>query len=356
MKLRIDSEMLKKLYKVFKTGKDGAVNAVFTALEAGHVTAEIFDGIKFIKAAFDAKVEVPGRLTFPAKYLNLFSLFEGEATISLAQKKIVIQDGIRAFNVPIVAAEEIGGIPEGTPAGSITVSLSELKGLIKKVMFATGSADDYSFDCIKFAFGDDIEAVGCDRRAVAIAKMPQGSPYKGSFLFPREGLDVISRLDGDMATLTIYASGMGISVEGEIMFDVYIPQRAGKFPAYKDLLGFQPKTMMICSQDELVSVLEDMKRISEEVAISFAVSNFAKQPPRFRAHDDKNAAAIRALKSDWEGEELKIKVNARMLALAIENLSGPISFGFSNFMAPFSVRSGEEFVAILSVYSSAEAN
>lgn len=347
----VDADILKKLAKLFKPGKE-LHNLTFTA-EDGHASASMFDGIKYIKAAFDAKVETQGQVIFPSKYLSLFPIFEKEVSFTL-QKKISVKDGVRSFEIPLMTGIEPVGMPDLPSMGSITVSLADIKRLIKKVMFATGTEDDYDFDCIKLVFGDQIEAVGCDRRTLAVAHMPQGSPYRGDFLFPKEGLDVISRLEGDIATLTVYPTGMGISVGGELMVDIFLPQHAGKFPTYGELFEFEPKTTMTCQQADLVSVLEDVRRISDEVAISFSIHEFEKQQPRFRSSDAENAAAVRHIDGQWEGEDLKIKVNARTLAHCVENLNGPITFNFSNFMAPFMIRSGEDFSAILAPYTSAE--
>jgi DNA polymerase III sliding clamp (beta) subunit (PCNA family) len=348
---KVDAPTLKKLCRVFPAG-EYPISFHAHPGDPGHVCVSAYDGIKFIQGSFDAMVIEAGEVIFSSEYLDRAVRLEGPVTMRYLNEDITIKDDVRPFHIPLITPDGPYLMPENKmPLGSITIELDAIKTLIRRVRFATGVGEKSGFDCVLLEFGDFIRAVGCDKRTLAVAKVLQGSPYKGRFLLPKQGLDVISKLDGYMATLTLYGRGIGISVGGEVMFDIYIPERGATFPSYEEILKIPVNTTMRCSQEELMSVLSDMRLHSDEVSMTFTYASYAKQAPRFRARDDNGAHMERSC-GRWEGRDLKVKANARVIEQAVENISGTVTFGFSNDLGPFSISNDRnDYVAVLQSYA-----
>ena len=202
-------------------------------------------------------------------------------------------------------------------------------------------------------FGEFIKAVGRDDRTIAVAKVLQGSPYEGRFRLHKHGLDVISKLEGDLATLTIYERGIEIEVSGDVILNIYVTERSGSFGAYEEAMKIAVNTTMKCDRDELMSVLSDVRLHSDAVTIILRYNSLIKQQPRFRSRDENNAFVLRSLtKADWSGRELKIRTNARVLEQAIEHITGVVTFKFSNEIGRFTIQNeGNDYVALLPTYT-----
>ena len=351
MNFKVEAPILKSLCRVFHISEYPLAFDAHPG-DPGHVRVSAYDGAKFMQGSFDALVIEEGEVIFSSKYLDRVVRLEGTVTMRYLNEDIMIRDDLRPFHIPLMIPAGPYLMPENKrPLGSITIELDALKTLIRRVRFATGVGEKTGFDCVLLEFGDFIKAVGCDRRTLAVAKVLQGSPYKGRFLLPKQGLDVLSKLDGDMTTLTLYNGGIGLSVGGEVMFDIYIPERGAPFPSYEEILKIPVNTTMRCSQEELMSVLSDMRLHSEEVSIAFTYTSYAKQPPRFRARDDDGAHMERSC-GRWEGRDLKVKANARVIEHAIENISGTVTFRFSNDLGPFSISNDkDDYIAVLQTYA-----
>lgn len=353
MKFEVKSHLLKASGICKPSDAPVAIRAV---KEPPHVVLMTYDGVKFVQCSMDANVHEGGEVVFPAQYLGLLNVVEGVVSVRCSGS-MEIKDGVRSFRVTLQPSHE--GVCMSMPAveqlGSLTVELPKLQTLIKRVRFATGTAESQGFDRVLLGFGEEIRAVGCDRRSIAVARLLQGSPYKGEFLLPKEGLDVLGRLSGDLCTLTIYRSGVAVTVDGEVMFDIYVPEHSCKFPNVDESLDHAVNTTMKCDRDELYSVLRDTRAVSDKVNINLGYHGYVKQFPKFTSRDDNNAQAKRTLKkAEWDGEELRLQVNARVLMQAIEHLEGEVELRFLGHNGPYSVCSGDEFVALLLPYAAGE--
>jgi len=350
---KVDAQVLKKLCRVFHPG---IYSISFNSHSGGpgHVRVNAYDGATFMEAFFDAVVIDEGGSIFSAEYIDRLTRVDGEVVVRYEDGGITLRDGLRPFHIPCSVPEGPYLMPENINAkGSITIELSQLKRLFNRVRFATGMPKTGGFDLnyVLREFGEYIRAVGCDRRTLAIAKVLQGSPYQGRFLLPKLGVEVISRLDGDLAVLTIYDTGIGVEVVGDIIFSTYIPEHRGNFPGYLEILKFPVYTTMTCSHSELDSILADILLHSEILHMTFAYRSYAKLPPRFRARDGKGAHVER-IAGQWQGRDLKIRANARVTANAIEHISGRLTFRFSHDRGSFSIMNEEQdFIAVLQPYA-----
>jgi hypothetical protein len=54
----------------------------------------------------------------------------------------------------------------------------------------------------------------------------------------------------------------------------------------------------------------------------------------------------------WEGRDLKVKANARIIEQAVENISGDVTLRFSNDLGPFSISNDKnDYIAVLRTYA-----
>lgn len=354
MTLRVDAQILKKLCRIFHVA-DYAVSFKAHFGEPGLMTVCAYDGIKFMRAAFDALVSEEGEAILSARYLDRVERLEGEVIMRYLKDDVLLKDSVRPFHIPLVVPGGPYTMPENKKAkGTVTLALDDLKTLIRRVRFATGVMESANLDCVLLNFGECVEAVGCDRRTAAIAKIKQDDRYKGQFLLPKQASDVLGKLEGDTAVLTLYNGGIDIGVGGDVSFNIYVPERSGLFPSYQQMFETTANTTMVVPQGKLMSVLSDMRLHSDEMFLSFTYESYAKRPPRFRARD-LNGAHMERFAGKWHGRDMKLTVNARVLEQAVENISGEVTFRFANNGAAFSITSEDgNYVAILMPYAPSE--
>lgn len=359
MKLRVDALILKRLFKVFRPG-DYSLSFSAHLGDPGHVTACAYDGIKFIRATFDALVSEEGEAILSSKYLDRVERLEGEVLVRCFNEEFLLKDKLRPFYIPVVGPTGPYAMPENKVVeGIVSLTLDALKLLVRRVKFATGVMKSANLDCILFKFGGCIKAIGCDRRSVAVAKTEQTGVYEGQFILDKQAADVIGLLDGGKTTLTFYNGGgnieanrgIGIQVEGDITFHVYIPERSGSFVSYEGALSPSMNSTLVVKQPDMMSVIADMRLHSDEMEICLAYESYVKRAPRFKARDAEGAHMARYT-GTWEGNDIKLKVNARVIEQAIENISGEVTFGFSNHQGAYSIRAADgRYMAILKPYA-----
>lgn len=343
--------------KVFDCSKDYYVGISATN---GAVTLAAYDGVKHISCSSDAEVIQPGNAVVSAKSLALIEkCVYGAALFSIKGNKIVVTGPEGILSIPIIP-EPFPAMPPKKQAGSVTLEAARLKSAVKKVLFAAGiheAAGD--FNCLKVVAGSgDLSITACDKRTYAICRLPVGSPYQGVFFIPKDGLKVVQKIEGDMLTLTFCQGALGFSAVSNVAVDILIPEYAGgRFPSNGDMLGTIPKSELRCDASELASLLSAAVSVSEELAITFGYSSggYVKEPVRFRVSNPDGMAFERSPGFEWSGIEMKIKVNAKTLLNAVENLSGGVKLFFSGDLMPNLIKSDDgEFTAAIMTYSSAE--
>ncbi len=358
MKFSIDAGILRKVGRLLRVRKDDRETTLtFMAdQETQSVSILFFDGIKKVFISFSAEVGQPGEAKILNKYCPLFVCLEGIVTVMNQRGGILLTDGKSAVSIPVIRELEPIAPPSDTHIGTVTADLSEIKRLFKKVLFASSDEEvHYDYRAVFLECGTDyMRAVACDRRIMAMYSIAKGTPHTGNFRLPTSGASIVTEVEGDLATLSFYKNAIGISVSGEVMIDIYLPEYTHSFPDYKEVLRKDWKTFLRGSKEEFMAMLEG-PAISNELSISMGFKGYEKQPARFCLREPSGCSVEHFSNLQWSGEDLKIKVNRMSFKNAVKNADGQVIVGFSNDKSPLSVSSETgEYVCYLMPYSPAE--
>jgi hypothetical protein len=358
MKFSIGGGILRKTGRLLRVRKDdNETTLTFKAdLETQSVSVLFFDGIKRVFISFSAEVGQPGEAMILNKYCPLFAYMGEVVTVASYKKGVMLTDGKSSVSIPAVRGHICAAPPSDTHIGTVTADLSEIKKLFMKVLFASGDEEvRYDYRAVLLECGTDyMRTVACDRRIMAMYNIPKESPFTGSFRLPSSGASIVTEAEGDLATLSFYKNAIGISVSGELMIDVYLPEYANSFPDYREVLRRDWKTFLRGPRDEFMAMVEG-SALSNELSIIMGFRDYEKQPARFFLKDPSGCSVEHISKLKWSGEDLKIKVNRMSFRNAVKNAEGQIIVGFNNEKSPFSVSSETgDYVCYLMPYSPAE--
>lgn len=358
MKFSINGGFLRKAGRLLRMRKDdNETTLTFKAdEETQSVSVLFFDGIKKVFISFSAEVVHPGEAMILNKYCPLFACVGDVVTVMRQRSGITLTDGKSAVSIPVIKEYEVVAPPADTHIGSVTVDLSEIKKLFKRVLFASSDEEvHYDYRAIFLECGTDyMRAVACDRRIMAMYSISKGAPYTGNFRLPTSGASIVTEVEGDLATLSFYKNAIGISVSGEIMIDIYLPEYTHSFPDYKEVLRKDWKTFLRGSKEEFMAMLEG-PAISNELSIIMGFKGYEKQPSRFVLREPFGCCIEHISNLEWSGEDLKIKVNRMSFKNAVKNAEGQVIVGFNNDKSPLSVSSETgDYVCYIMPYSPAE--
>jgi len=318
----------------------------------GSLRLEASDGIKHLALFLTAEVDEDFDFIVPARYIPVLSNMNGDIIFSALKKHMRISDSSSTINIPFFEGNGPLRPAIGTPLGTVTTELNIVKDLFERALFAAGSEKNadhrFNYGCILLECNQDVvRAVGSDRRVIAISTIYKGSPYQGRFLLPKVGVRMIGKMDGDMLTMSFYDRAVGFTVDGEMSCELYIPEHNGVFPPYEDVT-VKGRTFLKGSRDEFLSVVSHMRKLSDKLQINMSYANYVKRPPRFSARDDFGVSMERFPDLRWEGDPLKIKVNASTFYGVIKHARGNVTVSFTNDMGPIRVE-GEDssYVAFL---------
>lgn len=354
MKFITDGKIMKNLQKIISPDKTD-VYAIRMETQKDHSQGTVkivaFDSKREITSTFSADVIEEGMVSFTSKFFRYLSAVEGDVTVTQRQNQIIIQNHTCIFKIPLVDHENIS-FQKRTPVGTATFELEEIKRLFKRIMFATGTDTDYKsilLDC-----KDDMVAVACDRRIIGLARLLKGSPYRGSFIMHREGVSAVTKLEGDMITLTFYDKAIGFSVTGDIMCDIVIPEYALCFPKYEEVIQVKGSTFLDGEKTSFLSALDMVREVSDELTIKMVHKEYVKQKPRFLSSNEGSSIEI-SPDLEWRGDDLKVKLNAKSLAAAIEQAEGIVTVSLGSDCSALSITDDQNtYLAVMLPFSPAE--
>ena len=363
MKCSIKSDLIKKALRILSPHESLRL-PVSLKVQSDSIVLKLFDGIKFTTLSFSADVEREGEVIFAARYLKYLDGISEDSVVLQKYKDYLSFKGVGEFKIPF-SSESEPCVPDTKPVGSVTTELPEFKGLFRKVAFAAGSdgtGDDmgYDFRCIMLECSDSLRAVATDQRVFAVASIPKGSLYRGTFNLPRAGVNALTKVGGEMITLSFFENAIGFSSSDiDMHCDIYIPESTMFLHKFEDILAVEGKTTLTGEKSVFQSVLSFMRKVDSyelEIRMDYG-SNYAKRQPRFYVRETEGAnAECYASGLDWKGEELKIKVNSKTLLDAIDRAEdGLVVICFTNDRAPYSLEDKTgRYKVILSSYSPAE--
>jgi len=364
MKFIVENALLKKVVRLLNFHEGPKKNVYPVSLSArksesiqGSVSISTLEGVKFVSIHFNAEVSAEGEALFPSKYLPYFDGESDVVRVTKTKRHLEIETHGH-YAIPHHRGE-VPELPQAEPRGSVTFELSEIKTLFNKVLFASGDDSDqrHNMKCILLDCSTDcIKAVGADRTVVAVSRLSKGSPYKGRFVLPKGGVETIGRLDGDMVTLTFYERAVAFSTCGEIMVDVHMPEFASPFPRYEETMDVNGNTFLYGEKPVLLSSIAAAKKTSADLTLTLKHLNYIKQMPKFFAREmDGGSHYCRRVPLEWTGDDIRIRVNAKTLAQAIEQTTGKVTVAFTYDIGRLSITGeGDDYRAVMVPYSPAE--
>ncbi len=362
MRFSIDGSVLKKLSRILGSVRNTdcavAVSAERVSAGGGSVTLRTMEDVKLVTLSVSADVPESGQATFPSRYLRLFEDQAGPVRFETARTGGLAIRGASTYAIPDYPGEPLQD-PRRQPAGSATFDLHEVKRMLRRVVFASGGEEQYNLDCVLLECrGSSIRASSCDRRILAQATMPKGSPFQGSFLLHKSAAGVISRLDGDLVTVTFYDSALQFSVSGEIMCDILTPEFTTAFPSFDAALAVETLTELHGDTERLMRAVADVRKLSNELTIHLSCHHqgYVKQKPRLSGREENGSSTVEAVADlAWEGAEIRVKVNARTFESALAQCGERVRVSFSSACGPLFVRDeDDEFLCVMMPYTVAE--
>ena len=357
---------MKKATKILGSVRNADCPVRLTAVKAegeGSLSINTVEDMKLITISLFASVMEEGTVTIPSRYLRILDDMEGQITIEKAKDCLAIK-GASSYSVPFYSGE-IAQMRESLPVGSVTFELREIKDLFRKVIFATGDDDEYGFDCILLECASDcIKAVCTDRRIIAISRLKKGSPYKGSFLLHKSGVNVLSKIDGDMITMTFFEDiesrskrkAVQFSVSGEIMVDILMPEFSLIFPRCEEVLDLKTNTTLSGAKGDFLRAIGDNRKLSREVTVSLWHTGYVKNKPRLSSREDNGASTVETyVDLDWRGDDIKTKLNAKTFESAIAHCDGRAIVRFSSDKGPLFIGGEDDsYLCVMMPYTAAE--
>ena len=166
----------------------------------------------------------------------------------------------------------------------------------------------------------------------------------------------IINMRGQSVTLSFYPRGLGVAIEGDVMYDLYIPEYTEMFP---DVLRWfdkvSPNSTLRGPRDEFIKALNRIQYGGDKAYIILKrQGGYEKMPPRFLARE----VSLSEYSSDllqWDGDDLSIKVNRDTLLEVIKRASEEVIITFTNDLTPFKVESSDgNYVCGMTPYTPGE--
>lgn len=345
MSFKIKSELLKNACEVMREATKGELCVRIAARQEGLKGLFIiaaYDETKRVVLKMAADVEEPIEATIDEQYLKAAASMAGQIVFKLKDKFLHVKDDSKQKSrIPIIAwaNNEIPMSDMQQAKGTVTVDLQYFQEMLSKVMGI--SKDDevwhYDYDCVLLECdGECMKAVTANRRAISLAKMLMGSPFQGRAYLPMPIAHALRRIKNCkdcMLTVTFFEKGVSFFVQGDILCLFYVPEFNGVFPPYQNYIYDKGKTFLKGSHEDFLKAVSDMKDISDMLVITLTSNLYGvRQPARFYTSNNFGFFHECFPPLQWEGEDIKIKVNAKTLCRALKQAQGGVTVHFINDM------------------------
>ncbi len=340
MHFKMKAEVIKCVKEVMLTVvNDNPV--VFTA-SAGQLRVEVFDGVKNCAIIVKAETIDPGSCAIENRYIPSMMMFEGEVVFRVKDNKICLKEAGtgNTFDVPIKSCEVTRFEPKKV-LGSVSIELSALKEMFKKVLFASGRGvvRDIDYGNILLECETDyIRAVAGDTRLLAMTKTAKSSSFTGEIKLPKSLVQVIRKITGPsscLATLSFHENGISFFVDGDVVCDIFISGHLRPFPDYKATLPVHGTTHMTV---DVNAFLSRIGKVEFEFSATITLGrggNYVQKPARFFISDGKGASMeYYPEKVSWDGDDVRVKTNLKTLVEALSEAKGEGTIYFNGNQGP----------------------
>lgn len=325
------------------------------------ISLESSDGINYAKITLPSGGEESGVAVVPAMYVKWLKIAaeeagEEEVQVDLFKEQLRIKPQL--FLLPLFSGNIVEQDTQEVVCESFKVSLADLKGCSRKIKWATGNDDsdeEYNLKSIFFECNKEdgfIQITGADyscmaySRCKAVPTITVGKPLHKNILF------YLLPLQGEEATISVHEKGISISTDNKDMsVEMFFQELNIKPLDYKSCLNVPANTTL--SGANLLNMVAAVGMADRNMFISLSHdSDYIKQPPRLWATDSLGGRIERIDKTlTWEGEDIKIRLNAFIVSNALKQVSGIPFIAFSHPNGAFIVRGEDDtYKAVLLPY------
>ncbi|SHG06027.1 DNA polymerase III subunit beta [Vibrio gazogenes] len=265
------------------------------------------------KIALEGDVE-PGRVTVPArKLLDICRGLPDDAMISvlLDGDRLQIRSGRSRFSLATLPAKDFPNIEDWQSELSLTLSQSDLRGLIEKTQFSMANQDvRYYLNGMLFDIEETtLRSVATDGHRMAVAQVSLPEPLAAQqIIVPRKGvLELVKLLDMPEQPVIVQIGSANIRVEvNQFIFTSKLID--GRFPDYRRVLPQSTNKALVASCDILRHAFSRAAILSNEKFRGVRL-NIDGSDMRITANNPEQEEAEELLDVNFEGEPIEIGFN-----------------------------------------------
>ncbi|MEL7292400.1 MAG: DNA polymerase III subunit beta [Pseudomonadota bacterium] len=320
MKFSIErSHLLKPLQQV-----SGALGGRPTLPILGNLLLKVEDNTLSMTAT-DLEVELisrvtlegefeAGTITVPSrKFLDICRGLPDDSVITfvLEGDRVQVRSGRSRFSLATLPANDFPNIEDWQSEVEISLSQSELRGLIEKTQFSMANQDvRYYLNGMLFEIdGSTLRSVATDGHRMAVSQTELGADFaQKQIIVPRKGvLELVKLLDApeQSVVLQIGSSNVRAEVNNYVFTSKLVD---GRFPDYRRVMPQTTTKTLEAGCDQLRQAFSRAAILSNEKFRGVRV-NLADTEMRITANNPEQEEAEEVLDVTFEGEPIEIGFN-----------------------------------------------
>lgn len=323
-----------------------AINALFASIRmqsnGNTLTISSMDGERFLEHVLEEKhdifdIALPG---FPFYELlkktnaEQFELIEEE-------KQYVVKIGKGEFKF---AKYSNKNWPEWVDAYNETLKLSakELCQALKLVRWASSTDEARpTLNGVCIDFQEELNICATDGLRLALKQLPNKTEIQNTFIISKKSInDLIKLLEETKAEVALhFGKNAFLEINDEKIKTKWKTLLiAGKFPQYKKIIPSTHASSMEIESKDFINIIERMMIIANANQPVITM-NLSANSTIFA--ENALSSGMDELDCKYEGSDMKISFNARLLLEMLNNLSGKLIFNFNSSSSPVLIKSQE---------------
>ncbi len=266
-----------------------------------------------------------GSITVPArKFLDICRGLPDAAviTVVLEGDRIKVRSGRSRFDLATQPASDFPNIEDWQSEVEISLTQSELRGLIEKTQFSMANQDvRYYLNGMLFEIdGTTLRSVATDGHRMAVSQTALGADFANKqIILPRKGvLELVKLLDApeQPVVLQIGSSNLRAEVNNFIFTSKLVD---GRFPDYRRVMPQSTNKVLLANCDELRQCFSRAAILSNEKFRGVRV-NLADSEMRITANNPEQEEAEEVLDVNFEGDAIEIGFNVSYILDVLNTL------------------------------------
>jgi DNA polymerase III subunit beta len=282
-----------------------------------------------LQAQVNVAVTEPGDITLPArKLLDICRTLpdEAELDISVKNDRAIIRSGKSRFTLATLPASEFPLIDKIKSANRISLSESELLGLIERTSFAMAQQDVryYLNGLMLEPNAGVLRAVATDGHRMAMCQIPADTGEAGEqqVIVPRKGIQELQRLlenADSTAQVEIGSNHIRITTD-ELRFTSKLID--GRFPDYQRVIPKNVEKQLLVDRELLRQALTRTSILSNEKYRGIRL-DVSKNIIKIQAHNPEQEEAVEEIDARYDDENLIVGFNVTYLLDVLNVLDYP---------------------------------